>query len=341
MSVVTASLPVNLLSGKVVAVTGASAGVGRAIAMEAAAAGADVALIARSEAALTEVATLIKARGRRALVAPLDVVNAPALEEAVARIEHELGQIDIWVNAAMATVFSPVDHLPPAELKRVTEVTYLGSANAILAVLAVMRRRDRGVVVQVGSALAFRGIPLQAPYCGAKHALRGFIASVRSELLHSRSRIRITQIHLPAVNTPQFEWARTHLGEHPRPVGAVYSPEAIARGILAAAQAPKRDYWLGRSTIQTIVGQMFLPRFMDRLMARMAWEGQFTGAPAAPRKGNLYHTVEAPHAVHGPFLQEEKDRALLLPADQARLALIGLGAGIAATLGYCLGRRLR
>lgn len=331
------------LAGQVVVVTGASAGVGRAVAREVAVAGASVALIARSETALREVAEELETLGARAVIAPLDVADAQAVADAADYVERELGPIDIWVNAAMATVFSPVSRLPADEVRRVTEVTYLGSVNGILAVLPAMRQRGRGTIVQVGSALAYRGIPLQAPYCAAKHAIRGFIGSLRAELIHERSPVRITEVHLPAVNTPQFTWARTHLPEQPKPVGRIFSPEAAAQGIVAAALHPEQDYWMGRSTAQAILGQAVAPKLLDHMMARQAWEGQFTGEPGEERAGNLYETVEGMHAVRGPFRDEANARAVIVPGAWTRLATVALGAlaagAAAGALGYLAGRR--
>ncbi|MFC3076814.1 SDR family oxidoreductase [Phenylobacterium terrae] len=329
------------LAGKTVVVTGASAGVGRAVAQAAARAGANLGLIARSAEALGDVAKEVEALGVRALVLPLDVADAGAVRAAAARVEAELGPIDVWVNAAMATVFSPISRLPAEEVRRVTEVTYLGSVHGILSALDAMRPRGRGVIVQVGSALAFRGIPLQAPYCAAKHAVRGFISSLRSELLHENSPIRITEVHLPAVNTPQFTWARTHLPEEPRPVGTVYRPETAAAAILHAAVHPRRDYWLAGSTLQAILGQALAPALMDRLMARKAWEGQFTGAPApAERPGNLFAPAEGLHAVRGPFGAEAKGRAILAHGPDVRLAVAAAGAALFTLAGLAAGLRL-
>jgi NAD(P)-dependent dehydrogenase (short-subunit alcohol dehydrogenase family) len=329
--------PQPSLRGKVVVVTGASAGVGRAVAELAARSGAKLGLIARSEPALEALSGELRAAGAEVLVLPADVADAPAVTAAAARVEAELGPIDVWVNAAMATVFGPISRLPAEEVRRVTEVTYLGSVHGILAALELMRRRDRGVIVQVGSALAFRGIPLQAPYCAAKHAVRGFISSLRAELLHERSGVRVTEVHLPAVNTPQFLWARTHLPETPRPVGQVYRPQVAAGAILQAAVQPRRDFWLAGSTLQAILAQAVAPALMDRLMARKAWEGQFTGDPASPRTGNLFQTVDGQHATRGPFEAEARDGAVLVHGPDARLAVVGLGATVFAALGLLAG----
>lgn len=326
------------LAGQVMVVTGASAGVGRAVALAAGRAGARVGLIARSRDALEVVKNEIEAEGGQALVLPLDVADPAAVIAAAQDAERSLGPVGYWVNAAMATVFSPVDRLAPEELKRVTEVTYLGSAHGVLAALALMRPRNKGVVVQVGSALAFRGIPLQAPYCAAKHAIHGFIGATRAELIHEKSSVRLVEVHLPAVNTPQFAWARTHLPETPRPVGKIYSPGAAADAILAAARRPRSDVWFGATTAQTILGQALAPKRLDRMLARKAWEGQFTGAPREPRPGNLFAPLEGRHAIHGPFRDQEHPRGVVLDGPATRLTAAVLGALAFAGLGLLLGR---
>lgn len=320
------------LSNRVIVVTGASAGVGRATAMAAARRGAAVALVARSRQALADVAEAIQQQGGTALVCPADVASADEVAAVADRVERELGPIDLWINAAMATVFSPVSALAADEVRRVTEVTYLGSVHGISVALSRMQKRGQGAIVQVGSALAFRGIPLQAPYCAAKHAVRGFISSLRSELTHEKSPITITEVHLPAVNTPQFTWARTRVAQQPRPVGKVYTPETAAEAILNAALKPRREYWLGGSTIQAILGQALAPVVMDRLMARQAWEGQFAG-PAPTRDGNLYAPVEGLHAVRGPYAEEAVEGAVMVRGPGARITLALTGVGVGAVIG--------
>ena len=262
-----------------VAVTGASAGVGRAVALRFARAGANLALIARDPAALGEVKKEAENLGANAMVAPADVADANALFEAADAIVAQCGTIDIWINDAMVTVFGPVWTITPEEFRRVTEVTYLGMVHGTMAALRHMRPRNRGTIVQVGSALAYRGIPLQAAYCGAKHALRGFTDSLRTELRHDNVAVAVTIVELPAVNTPQFDWARTHMPRQPRPVGPVVQPEAIAEKIFAAALDPKREYWLGSSTLKAILGTMVLPAFLDRYLAKNAYEAQEMPTP--------------------------------------------------------------
>jgi NAD(P)-dependent dehydrogenase (short-subunit alcohol dehydrogenase family) len=311
------------------------------VAHAAARAGARIGLIARSRAGLEAVRAEIEAIGGESLVLPLDVADDEALRAAAAEAERRLGPVDVWVNAAMATVFSPAERVTPDELRRVTEVTYLGSAQGVLTALSLMRPRDAGIIVQVGSALAFRGIPLQAPYCAAKHAIHGFVSAVRTELIHDGSAVKLVEVHLPAVNTPQFAWARTNLPESPQPVGKIYSPESAAAAILHAVRRPEGDLWFGATTAQTILGQVFAPQLLDRILARKAWEGQFTGAPSAPRAGNLFQTVEGEHATHGPFTSREHRNGLRLNGPRTRLAFAALGAAAVALGLTAAGANLR
>jgi NADP-dependent 3-hydroxy acid dehydrogenase YdfG len=319
------------LDGKVVAVTGASAGVGRASARLFGRCGAAVALIAREPAALEAARAEVAATGARAIALPLDVADADALAAAAARIEYELGPIDVWVNNAMATVFSPVADLAPDELRRVTEVTYLGSAFGVMAALARMRPRNRGTIIQVGSALAYRGIPLQSAYCGAKHAIRGFVDSLRAELIHEGSRIRVTHVHLPAVNTPQFDWARTKRPNKPRPVAPVYSVQAAARAVVGASVDPAREYWVGFNTLVTVMGNMLSPSLADRVLAWEAVDGQERDEPVeAGRRDNLFEPTPGLHATDGAFDDETRPSALVIPAPAGRAAAVALGALLVA-----------
>ena len=245
---------------KVVVVTGASAGVGRAAAVAFARNGFNVALIARGEDGLQGAQRDVRAAGGQALVLPLDVADADALSRAAERVIAEWGQIDVWVNCAMATIFSPVREIKPEEFRRVTEVTYLGQVYGTMAALRHMLPRDRGTIIQVGSALAYRAIPLQSAYCGAKFAIRGFTDALRSELEHDGSRVRLSMVQLPAVNTPQFDWARNRMGKRMQPVPPIYQPEAIAREIIRAAREAPRELWIGRSALKAIIGTMLLDR---------------------------------------------------------------------------------
>lgn len=318
--------------GRVIVVTGGSAGVGRATARLAAELGAHVGLIARNDHALEALCVELRAYGGRVAWAQADVADAEALEMAAQSLEDTLGPVDVWVNNAMATVFSPAEDLTPEELQRVTEVTYLGSAYGMLTGVRHMRRRDRGVIVQVGSALAYRGIPLQAAYSAAKHALRGFSDALRSELRARRSGIAMTMVHLPAIDTPQFDWARTHQRKAPRPVAPVYTAELAARAILQAAARPVREYWLGGNTLLVAMGQALAPVWLDKYLARVALSGQERDElVSADRPDNLFEPPEGPYRVTGAFGHEARNRALLLsgPAPGWGQVLIGIGLGAA------------
>ncbi|WP_027134633.1 SDR family oxidoreductase [Geminicoccus roseus] len=325
-----------------VVITGASAGVGRATAHRFAAEGARIGLIARDPDALEAVCREVAQMGGQGLALPADVADPDAVFAAAARAEAELGPIDVWINDAMVTVFSPFWELTPAEFRRVTEVTYLGFVHGTMAALRHMRPRDRGTIVQVGSALAYRAIPLQSAYCGAKHAARGFTDSLRSELLHANSAIRLSMVHLPAVNTPQFDWARTHLNHQPRPAGTIHQPEVAADAIHRAAHEAEREYWLGASTDVAILGDMLAPSLADSYLAHNAVEGQSTEVPVRPdRPDNLFQPVPGLHAVRGSFSNEATDRALRLSGGSAR-GLAAAGAlGLAAILGFAAGRARR
>ncbi|MBZ9673661.1 SDR family oxidoreductase [Mesorhizobium sp. ES1-3] len=317
--------------GKVVVVTGASAGVGRAVARRFAQAGASVALIAREAASLAETRAEIERGGTKITAIPADVADPEAVFKAIDTIEAELGPVDIWINNAMVTLFSPVAEMTPEEIRRVTEVTYLGFVYGTMAALARMRPRNSGLILQVGSALAYRGIPLQAAYCGAKHAIRGFTDALRTELLHDGSNIRVTMVQLPAVNSPQFDWARIHVPRTPRPVAPVFQPEAIAAAILEAAQDKGPEYWLGSSTIKAIIGSMIFPSVVDRYLARTGFSIQQTDVPAPPgRHDNLFESVPELHRTRGSFGQEAAPSLSVWSASQARAAVLGAAVGIAA-----------
>jgi short-subunit dehydrogenase len=273
------------LANRTVVVTGASAGVGRAIAYRFGRAGARVGLIARDADALDDIRREIEQAGGAAYVAAADVADADALSAAADEIEQKLGPIEVWINDAMVTVFAPVWKISPAEFRRVNDVTYLGAVYGTMAALRYMRQRNRGTIIQIGSALAYRGIPLQAAYCGAKHAIRGFLDSLRAELIHAGSDINIVMMELPAVNTPQFDWARTHMRRQPRPVPPVVQPEVIAEATYRAALRPRREYWIGWSTIKVILGNILLPSWLDRYLANTAFDGQETRPSSPPIEG--------------------------------------------------------
>ncbi len=295
----------------VVVVTGAGAGVGRATAREFARAGYDVGLISRNAERLEAAAGEVRALGMRACVATADVADAGAVEAAADTIEGSLGPIDVWVNNAMATVFSPVSRSDPAEFKRGTEVTYLGTVHGTMAALKRMRLRNQGTIINVGSALAYRSVPLQAIYCGAKSAIRGFTDALRSELLHDKSRIKLTMVHLPAINTPQFDWALNKMGRRAQPVAPIYQPEVPARAIVFAAHHHRREIWVGFSTVLAIMANRIAPSFADWYLARTGYSGQLTDQrepPEAP--ANLYQTVAGAFAAHGRFDAKARDYEL-------------------------------
>ncbi|MEX2272604.1 MAG: SDR family oxidoreductase, partial [Vicinamibacterales bacterium] len=270
--------------------------------------GAHVALVARTTEALEACAREIEEAGGDALVCAADVSDAAAVERAAAAAEARWGRIDVWVNAAMATVFAPVENTTPAEYRRVTEVTYLGYVHGTLAALQRMRRRDAGTIVQVGSALAFRSIPLQSAYCAAKAAIRAFTDSLRTELIHDRSAVRLTQVHLPAVNTPQSERQRNKMPNRQQPVPPLFSPEAIAEAILWAADHAPRQMLVGMQTVKAVWGQKFIPGPLDRYLARAGWEPQFVDAPNDQRADMLFETLPGDPGAHGPFRDRERQR---------------------------------
>ncbi|MGP9818932.1 SDR family oxidoreductase [Salinarimonas sp. NSM] len=333
------------MRGRVVMLTGASAGIGRATALRLAHEGARIGLLARSPEALDDVAREVRARGGEALALPCDVADADGVFRAADALEREFGPIDVWINDAMVTVFSPVHEMTPDEYRRVTEVTYLGAVHGTLAALRTMRPRGRGIVVQVGSALAYRGIPLQSAYCGAKHAIVGFSDSLRAELRHDDVDIAVTEVHLPGVNTPQFEWARSRMERAPRPSGPVYQPEAAADAIVHAIRSPERAWWLGGVTAMAIIGNALAPGLADRYLGANAVEGQMregrTRRPVPPA-GNLYRPAErALHRTHGPFGREAKASAMRLPGPQTRIGAAVATAAVAAGIGLAIGRIAR
>lgn len=328
------------LEGSVAVVTGASAGVGRAIVREFARHGAKLGLIARSEEALAAAAEEVRRAGSEALVLPLDVSDADAVFAAAERVVAEWGQLDVWVNDAMVSVFAPAIETTAAEFRRVTEVNYLGYVHGTLAALRHMRPRGAGTIIQIGSALAYRSIPLQSAYCASKAAARGFTDSVRSELHHERSKIRITMLQLPAVNTPQFDVVRSRLPDHPQPVPPVYQPEVIGRAAVYAALQPRREIWIGWNTIKALIGQRFIPGLLDRYLARVAWDEQTTralppGHPIEHRRDNVDAPLPGDRGAHGPFDQIAKGWSTTFWLRSHAGALLGgtlaLGATFALT----------
>jgi NAD(P)-dependent dehydrogenase (short-subunit alcohol dehydrogenase family) len=318
---------------EVVVITGASAGVGRATAREFARHGAHVGLLARGLDGLEAARREVEDMGGRALALPTDVADADRVEAAAAEVEEKFGPIDVWINNAMTSVFSPIKEMRPEEFKRVTEVTYLGVVYGTLAALKRMLPRDRGVIVQVGSALAYRGIPLQAAYCGAKHAIQGFVESLRCELLHDKSSVRVTMVQMPALNTPQFRWVKSRLPHKAQPVPPIFQPEVAARAIHYAAHHDRREMYVGMPTVEAIVGNKIAPGLLDHYLARTGYESQQTDEPADPdRPNNLWEPVPGDHGAHGVFDDRANDHSLQLWADTHRglLALVGLGLAGAA-----------
>jgi NAD(P)-dependent dehydrogenase (short-subunit alcohol dehydrogenase family) len=314
----------------VVVVTGASAGVGRATARLFAREGDAVGLIARGGERLDAAKAEVERLGSRAVAVQADVADPAQLTAAAEQIERDLGPIDVWVNNAMATVFAPVSRTTPEEFRRATEVTYLGSVWGTMAALERMVPRDRGVIVQVGSALAYRGIPLQAAYCGSKHALQGFVESLRAELLHEGSNVRLTMVQLPALNTPQFTWSRAKLPHKPQPVPPIFQPEIAARAIVWAARHPQRQLMVGWPTVKAIVGNAIAPGFADRYLARNGYDAQQTSEPLDPnRPDNLFQPVPGAQAAHGPFDDRSRGRSAQLWARTHR-RLLGASAAASA-----------
>jgi NAD(P)-dependent dehydrogenase (short-subunit alcohol dehydrogenase family) len=321
---------------EVVVVTGASAGVGRATVRAFADRGASIGLLARNREALEAARQEVEERGGRALVLPTDVADPDQVEAAAEAVERELGPIDVWVNNAMASVFSPVLEMKPEEYRRVTEVTYLGYVWGTLSALRRMVPRDRGSIVQVGSALAYRGIPLQSAYCGAKHAIQGFCDSLRSELIHDGSQVRLCMVQMPALNTPQFGWVKSRLPRKPQPVPPIFQPEVAARAIVWAADHDRREVYVGWPTVKAIVGDKIAPGFADRYLAKNGYDSQqYDGLADPHRADNLWEPVPGDHGAHGTFDERAKGRSVQLWANLHRgwLALAGIGIVGAALLG--------
>ncbi len=318
---------------RVAVVTGASAGIGRAIAREFGRHGWRVALLARGHEGLEAARQEVEALGGEALVLPTDVADEQQVEAAAAAVEARWGAIDAWVNDAMATIFSEALSIAPADFRRATEVTYLGAVWGTLAALRRMKPRNRGAIVQIGSALAYRSIPLQAPYCAAKAALRGFTDSLRCELAHDRSRVHLTMVHLSAFNTPQFDWGRTTRAHQPRPMGKIFQPELAARAAYWAATHRRRELWVGWPAVQAIIGTRVMPGLLDRLLGHTAVEGQETDEPLPPdRRDNLWQPVPGDHGAHGRFDAQAHPDSVQFRLDTHRgtLALAALGAFLAA-----------
>ncbi|WLG98195.1 SDR family oxidoreductase [Pseudomonas sp. FP198] len=317
----------------VVVICGATAGVGRASAQRFAASGYRVGLLARGEQALAATQEELKQLGATSLAISVDVADADAVFAAAQRMERELGPVDVWINCAMVTVLSPIRQLTAEEIHRVTQVTYLGTVHGTLAALDLMGRRNRGVIIQVGSALAYRAIPLQAAYCAAKFAVRGFTDSLRCELLHEHSDIKVCMVQLPAINTPQFDWARNKLAKRPQPVPPIHDPDVAARAIFSVVKRTPRELWLGVASLKAIVGTCLMPGLLDRLLARSAYAGQMTDEDDdSQRPDNLFEPQEPLHRTRGRFNGRSKDSALAFSSTQVSALLLATGGLLAVVL---------
>jgi NADP-dependent 3-hydroxy acid dehydrogenase YdfG len=318
---------------QVVVITGAGAGVGRATAQQFAQTGARLGLIGRDQARLEQAANEVRDLGGEAVVGVADVADAAQVETAAALVEAAFGQIDIWINNAMATIYSPFDQISTEDYKRATEVTYLGTVYGTMAALKRMKAKNRGIVIQVGSALAYRAIPLQSPYCGAKFAIRGFTDSLRSELLHDRSKIRLTMVHLPALNTPQFEWGKNHMPTRPQPLPPIFQPEMAAKAIFWASRHSRREVYVGLPTWKAIWTNKLVPGLIDRYLTRIGYVDKQAGQPADPLSpDNLWQPVQGDFSAHGRFDSRAKPGTLQLWASLYRepitigLLVVGLWA---------------
>lgn len=323
---------------EVVVITGASAGVGRATVREFARHGAAIGLIARGLDGLEGARRDVEELGGKALVLPTDVADAAQVEAAAERVERELGPIDIWINVAMTSVFSPIKEMTAEEFHRVTEVTYLGFVYGTLSALKRMLPRDRGTIVHTGSALAYRSIPLQAAYCASKHAIKGFFGSLRTELIHDGSHVRTTMVQMPGLNTPQFGWCRSKLPRKAQPVPPIYQPEVAARALYYAAHHPeRREYYVGGSTVKAIVGNKIAPSLADHLVAKIAWNGQqYDGHEDPDRPDNLFQPVAGDHGAHGAFDDRSRTCSLEMWFSQNKAwaaPAVLIGAGMAAWAG--------
>lgn len=320
---------------KVVVITGASAGLGRATVRKFASSGAKIGLLARGTDGLNAAKEEVEKAGGRAIAVPTDVSDPEQVEKAADKVEDEFGPIDVWINIAMVSVFSPLKHIEPDEFERVTDVTYHGQVYGVMAALKRMLPRDEGTIILAGSALAYRGIPLQSAYCGAKHAIHGFFESLRAELIHDSSNINLSMVQLPAMNTTQFGWVINKLPRKPKPMGQIYEPEVAARVIFDTVQDPKREVFVGYPTAQTILGNKILPGWLDHYLAKTGYKGQQTDEPKdLDTKNNLWEPVDGDHGARGDFdgqawhFSPKFWAATHQWADTAIAVTAGVGAGI-------------
>ena len=324
-----------------VVVTGASAGVGRAIAVGFGKRGWQVAIIARGQEGLEGARQQIEEQGGRVLTIQADVSDADALMRAADRVESELGPIDVWVNNAMVTIYASIMDIAPEEFHQVTQVTYLGQVHGTLAALKHMRRRNRGTIICIGSALAYRSIPFQGPYCAAKAAVRGFVDSLRSELLYEQSKIQLTMVHLPAVNTPQFDWARNRFDRKVAPVAPIFQPETVADAVVRAVAETPREYWLGHSTVKAIIAQMLVPSWADRFLAKTGKASETSNQPSDPdRPDNLFVAGCGDPGAHGRFDNRSTLRAFPFNPGWLRAGVACVGVIAAAVFVILIAARI-
>lgn len=325
-----------------VVITGASAGLGRAIAHAFAREGANIGLIARNQERLETARAEVERLGGKGLVLLADVADPRQVEQAASRMELEFGPIDVWVNNAMTSVFSPFHQMTPEEFRRVTEVTYLGAVHGTMSALKRMLPLDRGMVIQVGSALSDRSIPLQSAYCGAKHGMRGFTDSIRCELIHNKSSVHLTMVQLPAMNTPQFAWVKSRLPNKPQPVPPIFQPEVAADAIVWASHHRRREIYVGMPTVKAMWGNKLVASFADWYLGKTGYRSQQTREPEDPdRPSNLWESVPGPFAAHGSFDDRAKWSSPQVWLVQNKWALCCIAAGLAAgaALGAKAGRK--
>lgn len=317
-------------TGKTVVVAGASAGLGRALVREFAKLGANVGLIARGIDGLNATNKEVEELGGHGYIAQADVSNAHEVEEAAQKIEDYFGSIDIWINNAMVSVFGPFKKMEMKDFAHVTDVTYLGQVYGTAAALKRMIPKDKGSIILIGSALAYRGIPLQSAYCGSKHAIHGFFESLRSELIHDKSNINLSMVQMPAMNTTQFGWVKSYLKNKPKPMGTIYEPEVAAKAVVEVARNHQRELYVGYPTVQTILGNKFLPTFLDYYLAKTGFKGQQTSEPESPdRKNNLWEPVPGDHGARGTFAAKSWDESPEVWIATHKKTTFGILAGIA------------